>query len=357
MNDACDEDSILLMELRSISERSVALSRFTPSCSTPGIAATTTTGSSSRRRGSSDSISCDIRTSTSASSFELETALASSSLSEEEVEEEEESRVRQDFRHKFDIATGTGSTTNNTYNRNESTMTPRAQESNSNNDAADAENLIVDESNANQFLAKNPENSNFNQYWYSAYTIESILQAILEILGNGKSLEGKSVAFLSTPSLYFALDPAERIHCKLFDYDTVWEHDSGFVFYDYNDPVSFSDSSILQGTFDMVVIDPPFITRDVWENYAITSRYLLKNDPIQSSNGEDGSTRGFVLGTTVKENKGFMMELFGATPTVFLPSCPHLVYQYNIFLNCQDCCDTLKKPNPEIETAMGGGGR
>lgn len=95
----------------------------------------------------------------------------------------------------------------------------------------------------------------------------------------------------------------------------------------------------------MVVIDPPFITHDVWKNYAITSRYLLEHDPVQDKDGK----KGYVIGTTVKENKELMMDLFGATPAVFLPNCPHLVYQYNIFLNCAEDCDALKKANPEIE--------
>jgi hypothetical protein len=72
-------------------------------------------------------------------------------------------------------------------------------------------------SNAKRFLAQNPENSNFNQYWYSTKTIETLSQAILEILRKGRSHQGKRVAFLSTPSLYFALSPVERVHCKLFD--------------------------------------------------------------------------------------------------------------------------------------------
>ena len=33
----------------------------------------------------------------------------------------------------------------------------------------------------------------------------------------------------------------------------------------------------LLGTFDMVVVDPPFIVREVWEKYAVTSKLLLKS--------------------------------------------------------------------------------
>ena len=48
----------------------------------------------------------------------------------------------------------------------------------------------------------------------------------------------------------------------------------------------------------MVVIDPPFITREVWEKYAEAARIVLK---------ADGS--GKVLGSTIDENEGFMQEL------------------------------------------------
>jgi len=64
------------------------------------------------------------------------------------------------------------------------------------------------------FIGNTPENSNFNQYWYSSKTIEVLTTAILETL---ILFEGKSVAFLSTPSLYFALPEEKRKHCKVFE--------------------------------------------------------------------------------------------------------------------------------------------
>ena len=57
----------------------------------------------------------------------------------------------------------------------------------------------------------------------------------------------------------------------------------------------------------MVVIDPPFITRDVWEKYAKTSNFLLK---------ESGSADNRVLCTTVNENADMMFEFFKAKPQV-----------------------------------------
>ena len=288
------------------------------------------------------------------------------------------------------------------------------------------------------FLVDNPENSNFNQYWYSSATIQVITSAILEILNSSNTNTNisttttnsntdiiaascppstgttattiKRVAFLSTPSLYFALPDQYRQHCKLFDFDEgTWASDPGYIHYDYKKPEHFNfhldhagadvgadvgtDADVgadvgtdadetLYRSFDMVVIDPPFITKEVWECYAKTAKFLLKCDPLGQCDGCNGgatgagagagglkttasastststsasasaSARGIVLGTTVPENAQLMKELFDAEPTVFQPSIPNLVYQYNVYVNCHEdhhcTCTVLNKANPEI---------
>jgi hypothetical protein len=110
----------------------------------------------------------------------------------------------------------------------------------------------------------------------------------------------------------------------------------------------------------MVVIDPPFITKDVWEQYAKTAKALLKHSPLRGEEqiGDNQGTkehynlqqerRGLVLATTVAENQSIMEELFNAKPACFKPNIPKLVYQYNVFVNCIDESNILKKKNPEI---------
>jgi EEF1A lysine methyltransferase 1 len=44
-------------------------------------------------------------------------------------------------------------------------------------------------------------------------------------------------------------------------FDRKWETDPGFVFYDFNHPDDLP--SDLEGTFELAVIDPPFITKEV----------------------------------------------------------------------------------------------
>jgi hypothetical protein len=198
---------------------------------------------------------------------------------------------------------------------------------------------------SNDFLGSNPENSNFNQYWYSDATIQTLVEGISEILGK---CSGSKVAFLSTPSLYFALPDQERKQCKLFEYDGVWSNDAGYVQYDFNEPDCID--STLQKTFDLVVIDPPFITKDVWEKYAMTAKLLLKYDPFGRDSDAHIKKKGLFLGTTVSENADFLKEELNAEPAVFQPVIPNLVYQYNVYTNFPENCNALNIQNPEIRT-------
>lgn len=183
------------------------------------------------------------------------------------------------------------------------------------------------------FLEGNPEDGDYNQYWYSTNTINRIVEDVLTLGAD------KSIAFLSTPSLYFSLPLEFRRSCKVFDYDKKWNKDAGFVFYDFNEPSNIPPT--LLNSFDMVVIDPPFITREVWEKYALTTKLLVKEGVDDA-----GIPRGKVIGTTVIENEELLRELLGIVPTAFMPSIPNLVYQYNLFTNYPSEIFAIK--NPEI---------
>ena len=103
---------------------------------------------------------------------------------------------------------------------------------------------------------------------YSSFTIKKVVEDLIE--------QGGSIAFLSTPSIYFSLPEEQRNSCYVFDYDDKWNNDRGFVHYDFNLPEDLP--SKLLKSFDIVVIDPPFITKEVWEKYAISAKLLLKNE-------------------------------------------------------------------------------
>lgn len=209
---------------------------------------------------------------------------------------------------------------------------------------------FIDQRKQNEFLLQTGENSNLNQYWYSKTTIDTLCNAIRESCDIS---DGKRVAFLSTPSLFFSMTEEERESCALFDvstavfligfticsfsslyqFDTSWSTCQGYHFYDYNKPTSIPDSRKKQ--FDLVVIDPPFITQSVWELYAIAAKLLLKSDTSH------------VIATTVDENADLMMSLFHCKPALFRPSIPHLVYQYSVYANFES--ETLSRKNEELD--------
>ena len=89
--------------------------------------------------------------------------------------------------------------------------------------------------------------------------------------------------------------------------------------------------------FDFVLCDPPFITAPVLTCYATSIRLLL-------------APGGRVLLSTVAENAPLLKELLGlAGPQRFLPSIPHLVYQFALFSSYDS--ELLSASNPELADA------
>jgi len=176
------------------------------------------------------------------------------------------------------------------------------------------------------------ENGDYNQFWYSPYTIENII----------KELEACAtrIAFLSTPSIYFSLpeDSALRKNSHVFEYDRQWLDHPNFVFYDFNKPEELPVE--LHHSFDCVVADPPFITAEAWRLYIKATKMLLQPG-------------GKFMGTAVIENEQLLKEELGAAPCVFKPCIPNLVlqniledYRYRIYLNFEP--QVLSNMNPEI---------
>lgn len=110
------------------------------------------------------------------------------------------------------------------------------------------------------------------------------------------------------------------------------------MFYNYKEPDALPSN--LFKTFDALVIDPPFITHEVWNKYADAAKLLLKTGHTETE------TPSKVICTTILENEPLLKELFGCEATQFQPSIPNLVYQYNLFTNYKS--DVFAKLNPEI---------
>mmetsp|Transcript_5739 Transcript_5739/g.17081 ORF Transcript_5739/g.17081 Transcript_5739/m.17081 type:complete len:250 (-) Transcript_5739:349-1098(-) len=189
------------------------------------------------------------------------------------------------------------------------------------------------EAEARSWIAAHAEIADMNQYWYSPATISAIVRVLrdqcLGIAGDGEL----DCAFVSTPSLFYTLGPEERVNSRVLDCDkALGTATDGFVYYDFNHPDAIPAD--LLGKFRAVVIDPPFITQDVWEKYADAARRLL----VPSG--------GLVIGTTVSENAPMMKDILGVHPNRFLPSIPNLPYQYCVYTNFDT--PTLSETNTEV---------
>jgi hypothetical protein len=64
----------------------------------------------------------------------------------------------------------------------------------------------------NTFLVKNKENPDFNQYWFSTKTIDTLVEEA--------TAHGPKVAFLSTPSVYFNVKD-EKTKSESFVFDVL----------------------------------------------------------------------------------------------------------------------------------------
>jgi hypothetical protein len=181
------------------------------------------------------------------------------------------------------------------------------------------------------FLANFKEKFEFNQFWFSELTVGTIVQEL-------KDLNVSNVAFLSTPSVFFAA-LEQNIRGILFDKDDslACNNRSQFVKFDFEESEIPSD---LLGCFDAVVVDPPFITSSVMEAFALTVSKLIL-------------PRGKIIWTSTAENENALKAFLGndITAATFKPSIPSLVYQYNIYVNYEiDSSSGFSSSNPELSS-------
>ena len=62
--------------------------------------------------------------------------------------------------------------------------------------------------------------------------------------------------------------------------DKQWDKHPNFVMWDFNHPMSIPEH--LWHAFDLVLIDPPFITSEVWSKYAEATFLLLMPGGLSS---------------------------------------------------------------------------
>jgi len=268
------------------------------------------------------------------------------------------------------------------------------------------------------------EDGDMNQYWYSAASIGALVRACAAAAGGTDPADaaadadpptastsdvGGRIAFLSSPSVYFALPR----HCALRARSAVLDPDPQFrsapapprrapppagpagsvlglpatpathpptdhwCAFDFRDPEgTIPDDARWRGAFDLVVVDPPFVTEDVWTQYAAAARLLLRRDPRDAPAGDDGGGAGGaggaapggaddpwagrrVLCTTLRENLPLLRRLFGGAlrRQRWRPSVPRLPYQYDCYANWPGAAAALGGRNPELPESSDDEGR
>ena len=69
-------------------------------------------------------------------------------------------------------------------------------------------------------------------------------------------------------------------HTVLLEYDRRFEiYREKFIFYDYNDPLNLPEG-LQEGSFDLVVVDPPFLSKECLSKVAQTVKFLTKEKVI-----------------------------------------------------------------------------
>jgi EEF1A lysine methyltransferase 1 len=148
-----------------------------------------------------------------------------------------------------------------------------------------------------------------------------------------KHVRGHSMISMCSIHIGAVQDSTLRRLSKVLDLDEQWKSDPAFIRYDFHKPEDIPVS--IHHTFDGVLVDPPFITMEVWGKYSEAVKLLLK----------DG---GKIICTTIAENADLMQSLFGGNlkAAAFKPSIPNLIYQYDLYCNFEPT--VLAQHNPEL---------
>jgi len=119
------------------------------------------------------------------------------------------------------------------------------------------------------------EDWQLSQFWYDENTCDRIVECVHKIIGSNGS-----VALISCPTLYKTFKAkSPTISIKLFEYDKRFSaYGSDFIFYDYNEPMKFDEE--LLNSFDLVVVDPPFLSEECLTKSLQTTKSLTRKHVI-----------------------------------------------------------------------------
>lgn len=144
------------------------------------------------------------------------------------------------------------------------------------------------------------EDWQLSQFWYSNQTADTIAREVYALVSAASPQRQLRIACVSTPSVFRALrrlgaeqrkepGPDKKLlldsqNIYLFEYDERFKECYGeqFIFYDYKTPESFRAQASrfekgIKGTFDVLVVDPPFLSEECHQKVAQTIEFLQKS--------------------------------------------------------------------------------
>ncbi|PON82407.1 Protein-lysine N-methyltransferase Efm [Trema orientale] len=169
------------------------------------------------------------------------------------------------------------------------------------------------------------EDWRLSQFWYDPETAETLAREVLTLcqLGSSNSDSGSPlVACIACPTLYAYLKNNDSdMRVQLLEYDKRFEqYGSEFTFYDYNQPGELPLE--LKHAFDVVVADPPYLSKECLEKVADTISYLTR------------SSESSLLLLTGAVQKDRAAELMGLQPCGFRPRhSSKLGNEFRLFTN------------------------
>ncbi|VDN02489.1 unnamed protein product [Thelazia callipaeda] len=155
------------------------------------------------------------------------------------------------------------------------------------------------------------ENWQLSQFWYSEETASKLSQECTTCIG----YEGR-IACISCPTLLdhllkYDCIASGRVKVTLFEYDTRFatKFPEEFVFYDYRKPLEIPE--FYHNAFDLIIIDPPFLSDECLIKIAQTVQFLSRFTGTKIL-----VCTGLVMADLVK-------KLFNAHKCEFRPSHKH----------------------------------
>ncbi|KAL5404716.1 hypothetical protein PMIN06_012481 [Paraphaeosphaeria minitans] len=121
------------------------------------------------------------------------------------------------------------------------------------------------------------EDWNASQFWYSDETATTLARQLLE-----GATDDTRIAVVSAPSTFIQLKNllasgayTHKPYLTLLEYDTRFNVFKEFVPYDFEAPLKLPAE--LKGSFDAVIVDPPFLSDDCQTKAALTVRWLSRS--------------------------------------------------------------------------------